>query len=131
MILKSGEVITSYVHSEGEFIFERATYRKSNIVGDKINYSEDGKVIAITSYNEDNDITEAKEFYEDGTLKKLSRSLPDDDENNLPDFEITLYYPNGNFKMKYIDKDLTYYYNISSLKGIWMGTIRLWYFEEW
>ena len=115
---KSGEVITSYVHSEGEFIFERATYGKSNIVGDKINYSEDGKVIAITSYNEDNDITEAKEFYEDGTLKKLSRSLPDDDENNLPDFEITLYYPNGNFKMKYIDKDLTYYYNISSLKDM-------------
>jgi len=114
--IQNGEEIETIVQGNKEYVFSKATYVNFKITGDKINYTVQGDVIAITSHNENGSISEKKEFFENGTLKKLSKPLPDDDGKKM--WEHILYYPNGNFKMKYIEKNYRSYYNITSLKDI-------------
>jgi len=109
---RDGEFTTYLVHPRGEFLTEKVTYKNGRITGDKLQYNEKGEVTSTTSYNENGNTIETKEFFEEGTVKKRSKPLGEGGN-----WEHTLYYPNENFKLKYIEKESSLY-NIIALKDI-------------
>ncbi|AFL82005.1 MORN repeat protein [Aequorivita sublithincola DSM 14238] len=108
-----GEIITYYVQDGNKYVYERVLIRNKKITGAIKRYNAEGKVIGLISYNDDNDITEMKEYFDDGTLRRFSTALPDAGIESV--WEISEYYPNGNLKMKFIEKD-SKYHNIVSAK---------------
>ena len=111
---EDGEIITYITHPNGEFISERANYKDGDYIGGK-RYNEKGKIIGVTTYSLDRKNVKDETYYDDGTLKKLTEKI----KFGYPyTYENTLYYPNGNFKLKYTNEGGNKILDIISIKSI-------------